>query len=188
MVTSEMLALLDTLGATSVGRNGRTLLEHLEGTRAVLAAWGSPTDECLAGLFHSVYGAEGGRARDRGDNLRRRDDVRALIGARAEELAYLYAACERRSLFGNAAGATTYVVNDLFEGREVAVPEATLRSLLEMEAANFVEGPPARSTLPDDLLAEIARLWERARPFVSARAYAEVVEHFRAITVARSVR
>lgn len=181
MVTPEMLALLDALGANQKGRGGRTLLDHLEGTREVLAGWGCPTDVCLAGLFHSVYGAEGGRARARDANLGRRDDVRALIGAGAEELAYLYAACERRSLFTTTALVGAHALNDLFAGREVPVSEATLRSLLTIEAANFVEGPVERIDLPETLLATIARLWERAQPFVSPHAYAQVLSRFRAI-------
>ena len=49
MVTAEMFALLDRLGATEPARRARPL-DHLDGTRAVLAAWGSPAELCLAGL------------------------------------------------------------------------------------------------------------------------------------------
>jgi len=54
MVTREMLALLEELGTTEHRPGRRPLLEHLEGTRAVLARWGTPTEICLAGRFHSV--------------------------------------------------------------------------------------------------------------------------------------
>jgi uncharacterized protein DUF6817 len=84
MVTAEMFALLDRLGATDPARAARPLLDHLDGTRA---AWGSPAELCLAGLFHSAYGAEGGAARARDANLERRREVRAVIGLAAEELA-----------------------------------------------------------------------------------------------------
>jgi hypothetical protein len=186
MVTPEMLALLDTLCAREKGRKGRSLLDHLEGTRAVLDRWVSATEICLAGLFHSVYGAEGGRARDRDDNLTRRADVRALIGPAAEELAYLYAACERRSLFTNTVGTATLTVNDLFEKRDVPVAEATLRALLEIEAANFVEGPLERITFPDALIAQIKLAWDTAYPFVTPQAQAEVRERFRALDERRA--
>jgi len=186
MVTREMLALLEELGTTEHRPGRRPLLEHLEGTRAVLARWGTPTEICLAGRFHSVYGAEGGRARDRDANLSRRADVRALIGATAEELAYLYAACERRSLFTNAPGAAALTINDLFEKRDVPVSETTLRALLEIEAANMVEGPVERINYPDSLIAEIKRAWEKAHPFVTARAYEELQERFRAIDARRA--
>ena len=89
MVTAAMFALRDRLGATEPARGARPLLDHLDGTRAVLAAWGSPAELCLAGLFHSAYGAEGGAARARDANLEWRGEVRAVIGLAAEELAYL---------------------------------------------------------------------------------------------------
>jgi hypothetical protein len=181
MVTSEMLDLLDKLGTNKARGTGRTLLEHLEGTRAVLAEWGSSTDVCLAGLFHSIYGAEGGAARARDANLARRDDVRRLIGPVAEELAYFYSALERRHLFGNATRSGQYVVNDLFEKREVPVSEITLRALFEIEAANFVEGPLSRLTLPQETVALYRTLWEKARPLVSARGYEAVMARFRAL-------
>jgi hypothetical protein len=186
MVTGAMLALLDALGANEARPGMRPLMEHLEGTRAVLARWGSSTDICLAGLFHSVYGAEGGRARARDANLDRRNDVRALIGPAAEELAYLYAACERRSLFTNPPDAATLTISDMFEKRDVPVAETTLRALLEMEAANMVEGPAARINYPDSLIAQIKAGWENARRFVTARAWADLQERFRAIDALRT--
>ena len=188
MVTAEMLALLDALGANEPRPGQRSLFEHLEGTRAVLARWGSSTDICLAGLFHSVYGAEGGQARDRDANLGHRDAVRALIGPVAEELAYLYAACERRSLFTNAPDATTLTVNDMFEKRAVPVTEPTLRALLEIEAANMVEGPAERIKYPDSLIAQIEAAFERVRPLVTAQAYEALQERFRAIAALRAAR
>lgn len=186
MVTPDMLALLGALGANEPRRTGRTLLDHLEGTRAVLAEWGSSTPVCLAGLFHSAYGAEGGAARARDANLARRDDVRGLIGDAAEQLAYLYSALERRHLFGNAARAGEYTVNDLFVKSEVPVSEATLRALFEVEAANFVEGPLSRfDEFSDEFLARLRTLWESARRFVTTRAYDGVMGRFRALAEQR---
>jgi hypothetical protein len=52
MMTAEMFALLDRLGATEPGRSARPLLDHLDGTRAVLAAWDSSAELRLT-VFHS---------------------------------------------------------------------------------------------------------------------------------------
>jgi hypothetical protein len=189
MVTPEMLALLDALGADEPSRSGRRLLDHLEGVRAVLAGWGSPSEACLAGLFHSAYGAEGGAARARDANLERREDVRAVIGPEAEALAYLYSALERRHLFGNAARHGDYTVHDLFVKAEVPVSETTLRALFEIEAANFVEGPLARfDGFTDEFHARFRRLWEGARRFVTAPAYDAVMARFRALDEPRAPR
>jgi hypothetical protein len=186
MVTAAMFALLDRLGATEPARGARPLLDHLDGTRAVLAAWGSPAELCLAGLFHSAYGAEGGAARARDANLEWRGEVRAVIGLAAEELAYLYSALERRHLFGNAVRSGDYAVNDLFAKVEVPVSETTLRSLFELDAANFVEGPLTRfDEFDGEFLARYRSLWEAAQRFVTRQAYAAVIARFDALAEQR---
>ncbi|CAB9526273.1 expressed unknown protein [Seminavis robusta] len=67
--------------------------EHLKGVQAVLRHWGAPTYLCHAGLFHSIYGTEGfqGFALP----LAQRDGVRALIGERAEKLAFVFCMLDR---------------------------------------------------------------------------------------------
>jgi hypothetical protein len=189
MVTAQMLKLLDTLGANQPRSSGRTLAEHLEGTRALLADMGSEPEVCLAGLFHSAYGAEGGTSRARDANLSFRDEVRSVIGPAAEELAYLYSALERRYLFANAHRDGGYTVNDLFVNAEVPVSENTLRALFEIEAANFVEGSLSRfDAISDEDLAHFRALWESARRFVGTTAYAAVMDRHAALAERRRSR
>lgn len=187
MVTAEMLELLDTLGVNQPRPSGRALAEHLEGTRALLAGMDSAPEVCLAGLFHAVYGEEeGGTLLVRDANLNRRDEVRAVIGPAAEELAYLYSALERRHFLGNARRDGNYTVNDLFVNSEVPVSEATLRALFEIEAANFVEGPLSRcDVISDEDLALYRAFWESARRFVGATAYAAVMDRHAALAKQR---
>jgi hypothetical protein len=181
-----MLELLDTLGVNQPRPGGRPLVEHLEGTRALLASMGSAPEVCLAGLFHSIYGAEGGASRARDANLSFRDEVRAVIGPAAEELAYLYSALERQHLFGNARRDGDYTVNDLFANAEVPVSETTLRALFEIEAANFVEGSLSRfDAISDEGLAHFRVLWESARRFVRPTAYAAVMDRHAALAERR---
>ena len=52
-----------------------------------LREWGFDEDVARAGLFHSIYGTS--RVRAVSLALERRDELRALIGERAERLAYL---------------------------------------------------------------------------------------------------
>lgn len=188
MVTAEMLKLLDTLDVNQPRPSGRTLAEHLEGTRALLAGMGSAPEVCLAGLFHSVYGAEGGTSRARDANLNRRGEVRAVIGPAAEELAYLYSALERQHLFSNARRDGNYTVHDLFVNLEVPVSETTLRQLFEIEAANFVEGSLSRfDAISDEGLGHFRALWESARRFVHATAYAAVMDRHAALAERRRI-
>jgi hypothetical protein len=78
-------------GASKAPHRDRSLLDHLWGTYRLLQERGADEDLCLAGLFHSVYGT----------NLYeislpvRREEVREIIGERAERLAWLFSVLKR---------------------------------------------------------------------------------------------
>jgi aspartate beta-hydroxylase len=76
---------------------GRTLLDHLIGTAAILRRWGLPPAVQRAGLIHSVYGTETYRRAVAGAGDR--EEVAAVAGADAERLAHLFAAIPRALLF-----------------------------------------------------------------------------------------
>jgi hypothetical protein len=77
--------------------HGRTLLEHLLETRAVVRRWGAPPWVQEAAAVHSVYSTE--VYRQRLLPLSRRGDLRAVVGARAERLAYLFGVVPAGRLF-----------------------------------------------------------------------------------------
>mmetsp|Transcript_15578 Transcript_15578/g.30582 ORF Transcript_15578/g.30582 Transcript_15578/m.30582 type:complete len:529 (-) Transcript_15578:151-1737(-) len=70
--------------------------DHLVGVWKALAAWHQPQYICRGGFFHSVYGTNQYRAGIWGYN--ERNDLRTLIGAPAEELAFLICTAERSDL------------------------------------------------------------------------------------------
>jgi hypothetical protein len=94
-VTGPRLELLKTLGYGELEHDSHVpFLSHLMGTRRLLAAWGSTSALCDAGLFHSVYGTEY-FAPDRTPERRTVIDV---IGPEAERIAWLWCAIERGTL------------------------------------------------------------------------------------------
>lgn len=95
---ADKLAFLNGVGAGGVAHTGNGKFDaHLLGVRRVMMSW-VPDDLALAdaGLFHSVYGTEGFQ----GFTLpyERRDDVRALIGERAERLVWIFCVVDRLSV------------------------------------------------------------------------------------------
>lgn len=80
------LRFLQGIGSSAVQHSGRTLLAHLIGTYRLLRARRADLDVCMAGLYHSVYGTSHIRCTLPVD----RAGVRALIGERAERLAWLF--------------------------------------------------------------------------------------------------
>ncbi|MER7892932.1 DUF6817 domain-containing protein [Micromonospora sp. NPDC094482] len=80
-------------GAEQIAHPGGNLYAHLCRVSERLAALGCGTEVQAAGLTHAVYGTDGFDLAllDRADRAVLRD----LVGADAEELVYLYGACDR---------------------------------------------------------------------------------------------
>ena len=85
---STKIKFLRDCGAHLCEHSGKTLLEHLEGTRDILRKEGAPEYLQDAGLFHSVYGTTYYMP-DEGISTSR-EDVKKIIGEQAEEIAYWY--------------------------------------------------------------------------------------------------
>ena len=83
------------MGVEQVPHTHKSYLAHLIAVFRSLEAQGCPEDVCRAGMFHSIYGTE--KFQGFTLPLERRDEVRALIGDRAERLAYLNCAMDRAS-------------------------------------------------------------------------------------------
>lgn len=75
-------------GADENSHSGRDLMEHLVGTAELLVEWECDRDIVLAGLCHSIYGTDSYHTVTIDPS--RREEVRALIGQRAEELAWQF--------------------------------------------------------------------------------------------------
>ena len=64
----------------------RSLLEHLTGTASLLMDWGCSNDIVYAGLCHSIYGTDSYHTVTIDPS--KRNEIRALIGDKAESLAW----------------------------------------------------------------------------------------------------
>ena len=91
----RMTDFLLEIGIEQVPHTQKSYLAHLIAVFRDLEKAGCPDDVCRAGMFHSIYGTE----KFQGFTLpvERRGEVRALIGERAEYLAYLNCAMDRAS-------------------------------------------------------------------------------------------
>ena len=107
---------LIALDAQQTRHTGRTLFDHLKGVHDLLRDWDNPTDVCLAGLFHSIYGTKVFKHQSMSD----RGELVNMIGVKAELLVHTFATGDR----------------PLFE----SVEDKKLRAqLMEIEAANLLE-------------------------------------------------
>ena len=94
----QMVDFLRSLGIEDVPHSGeKGFLAHLIGVYKDLEVWGCERDVCRAGLFHSIYGTE--MFRRWSLPVERRADVQALIGERAEWIAYVNCLMDRATFY-----------------------------------------------------------------------------------------
>lgn len=137
------VAYLRAHGADQHEHSGEArLLDHLLATRALLEAWGEDPAVQDGALFHAVYGTEQFGPTTVPEE--RREEVRALIGARAEALAWLWCHCTRDSLEANLArpdGDDLAIVHRV-TGERVALTAQQLADLGKLSVANALEQLP----------------------------------------------
>jgi hypothetical protein len=114
-----------------------TLLEHLEATEDILRSWGSGEALCRAGLCHAAYGTDGFAP-----FLIARQDRHVLaevVGERVENTIYLYASCDRGSVYPQFPGHGPVQFRDRWDERTVDVTDADLRDFADLTLANELE-------------------------------------------------
>ena len=129
------------MGVEQVPHTHKSYLAHLIAVFRSLESQGYPEDVCRAGMFHSIYGTE--RFQGFTLPLERRDEVRGLIGDRAERLAYMNCAMNRAS-FDRAleAGVEPYRIIDRITGEEVELSKADFDDLCRVHLFDWLEQVP----------------------------------------------
>ncbi len=155
----RMADFLVGMGIDQVPHTHKTYLAHLIAVSRSLESQGYSQDVCRAGLFHSIYGTE--RFQGFTLPLGRRDEVRALIGDRAERLAYLNCAMDRASLDrALEQAAESYRIRDRLTGEDLALSEHDFDDLCRVHLFDWLEQVP-RSQKWDYRRAAYRRMAER---------------------------
>ena len=168
MIQQQHLDLLLELNADKNPHSGGALLEHLRGTHDLLHAWGNDQAVCAGGLFHSIYGTQAYQTQSA--SLEDRQRIRAVIGVRAERLAFLFCVSNRGEFF-EALGKDDATLWNRVHEESVPVTQDELRDLIEMEMANYVEFMPRLAFTNEELATFEARI-ERTRDRITQGAYA----------------
>jgi hypothetical protein len=129
------------IGIDEIPHTHKSYLAHLIAVFRDLGSLGCPQDVCRAGMFHSIYGTE--KFQGFTLPLNRRDEVRALIGDRAEHLAYLNCAMDRAS-FDHAVDneAEPYRIVDRITGQEVQLTPHDFEDLCRVHLVDWLEQVP----------------------------------------------
>lgn len=126
------------LGIEAVPHTGKTYLAHLVNVYRLMESRGCDAELCRAGMFHSIYGTEAFQGFK--IDLEHRAELRALLGERAERLAYLNCAMDRAS-FDRAvqADAEPHRFTDRITGADVELPRADFDDLCRVHLYDWLE-------------------------------------------------
>ena len=141
---AEQAAFLESLGTADVEHTGGDFLHHLCAVHDLLAEHGADAELAAAGMFHSIYGTE--RFQGFSLPLGQRGRVRALIGERAERIAWVNCVMDRASfdnavaqaLEGAAPLADSLIVRDR-EGAAIPMSAEQLRDLAHIHLFDWLE-------------------------------------------------
>jgi hypothetical protein len=136
----QMTNFLVGLGIEDVPHTAKSYLAHLVGVYRYMKERGCGEDACRAGMFHSIYGTElfqGFKL-----PLERRPEVRALIGERAERLAYVNCAADRATLDRAARGGPPFRITDRLTGEVVEMTAGDFDDLCRVHLYDWLEQVP----------------------------------------------
>jgi Domain of unknown function (DUF6817) len=156
---------LRDLGVSGIAHVNGTFLRHLEGVRELLRAWSARESLCQAGLFHSVYGTAGFGVVALGVSERSR--LSGAIGQEAEEIVYLFCACDREVLYARLRNGEDFDYRDRFTGEARRLKPAELRDLCELTMADQLELLQVRPPEDPDEYERKFRKLTLLRPYVT---------------------
>jgi aspartyl/asparaginyl beta-hydroxylase (cupin superfamily) len=143
-------------------QHGRTLQDHLLGTRKIVRRWLQPGWVQDAAALHTVYGTSVYRRQL--ITVSQRAEVRAAAGDKAERLAYLFGAVNRRDLFAwfesedrSPESPPTFRSRFAASGPPEILTRQEAGHLLVLQMANLAEQAADPDGLPGRWLAQVSR-------------------------------
>jgi hypothetical protein len=163
------LSFLKALGADQVEhRAGRSLLDHLCATYALLAGWGHDPAVAMAGLMHSIYGTDAFETACLAPTERAR--VTAEIGEDAERLAYLFSAMKRDAFLADLGA--DRIASRFGDGMLEVSPHDT-RIMCEILFANELDLAIAKKSRarPDKIEKKLGPVYSQLADYLSDQAH-----------------
>lgn len=170
------LTLLDQMGTAEIPHLVGDLRAHLIGTYQQLCTWGSADVVCIAGLFHAAYGTAAFERPFQSPS--NRAYLSQQIGQAAEQLVYLYCACDRDVLYPQIGRQDTVQFRNRFTQQTQSLSALELSQLCEITLANeldVVSRDPALKAQHRDWFIE---LFQRFEGIVSATAFSAFQDAF----------
>ena len=134
----QMSEFLFRVGADKVSHTEKGYLAHAIGVYNDLKEWGCDDELIRVGVLHSIYGTELFQRFKL--PLEQRDEVRELIGERAEWIAYLNCAIDRTHFDAEILKKQgPYQILDRFTGERLDVSERDFEDLCTIHLCDWLE-------------------------------------------------
>lgn len=114
-----------------------SLIDHLCGTKELLASWSASEVLQDAGLYHAAYGTAG--FNESLVSTTRRDEIANVIGKAAEDIVYLYCACDREYFWPQFSASDNPKFKNRFTGQLLLPSNQELCNFCELTVANELE-------------------------------------------------
>lgn len=128
---------LSELGAADFEHIDGSLIDHLDGTKRLLASWSASTELQDAGLYHAAYGTAG--FSQSLVSTAQRENIADIIGTAAEDIVYRYCACDREYVWPQFSVSAHPEFRDRFTGLVCQLTDRQLRDFCELTVANELE-------------------------------------------------
>ncbi len=137
----ELVDYFHSLATEDVTHTDGTYMGHCFSVYRDMKKWGFDEDLARAGLFHSIYGTE---LFDRFKlDVEKRDEIRDLIGERAERLAYINCSINYDEFDSELAkGTFPFRMNGRLTGEKIEMDESELDDLLRVHLVDRLEQLP----------------------------------------------
>lgn len=159
---------LSELGAGDFEHINGTLIDHLIGTQSLLKQWQASETLQDAGLYHAAYGTAGFS-----ENLvstSQRGAIARIIGEEAEEIVYLYCACDRDYFWPQFARSNNPEYKNRFTGQLFYISSQQLKEFCELTVANELEIAQENQAFIDAHGDGLYALFKSMRRFLSSHA------------------
>jgi len=154
---------LQTLGAGEFEHFNGSLKKHLIATYNMLKSWNANPFICDAGLYHAAYGTDG--FDEQMVSVDQRKAIGEIIGIQAEELVYLYCACDRT--FFNENFLTTSLYKDRFTNKTFKLDKQTISDFCELTVANELDIADNSKEFIEQYGEELKILFNQMTPYIS---------------------
>ena len=137
----DLTGFLLQLGLDEIEHTEKTYLGHLIAVYRDLKSWGCDEDVCRGGMFHSIYGTQ--QFQGFTLPLDRRDELRELIGERAERLGYYNCAMYRPSFDAAVLrGEPPFRMTDRITSEEIELEADDFEDLCRIHLCDWLEQVP----------------------------------------------